>query len=293
VRWVNPFSNVVHLVSLRPEDVMAIVFWSKNYLPLAPHLDELDASGYKMLFHFTITGLPRIFESRVPDAEEMVKCARMLSERYGSDAVLWRYDPILISTITDRDYHLNRFTQLCADLEGITKRCYFSFTVFYQKVKKNADALRRETNIACYSLSMEDRIDMAGNLADIASNYGIEILSCCCDYLVGGKIKKAHCLDAELLYRLYPEKIGRLSKLPTRNECGCCAATDIGAYDTCPHGCLYCYANANKAVARAAYQRHDPESAFLGFGKSQSDDWVAEFRQDGSGQEANSPSLFP
>ncbi len=36
---------------------------------------------------------------------------------------------------------------------------------------------------------------------------------------------------------------------PTREGCGCFASVDIGAYDTCPHGCIYCYANANRAVA--------------------------------------------
>lgn len=102
VRWVNPFSRLVHRISLRPEDVIAFVLWSKNYAPLLPYLDELDASGYRMLFHFTINGLPKAFEPRVPDAAEMVKCAHSLSRRYGPDPVLWRYDPVLMSSITDR-----------------------------------------------------------------------------------------------------------------------------------------------------------------------------------------------
>ena len=263
VRWVNPFSGIVHWISLRPEDVTAFVFWSKNYVPLLPHLDELDARGYRMLFHFTINGLPKVFEPRVPYAVDMVECARTLSYRYGADAVLWRYDPVLISTITDRQYHINRFRELCMALEGAVNRCYFSFVVFHNKVQRNASALRRETSIALHDLPTADRIEIANALADIAFEHGVEMLSCCGDYLLGGKIKKAHCTDAALLFRLYPDRIRRLVEVPTRDGCGCCECTDIGAYDTCPHGCVYCYANSRVQTALLSYERHDPRSDML------------------------------
>ena len=264
VRWMNPFSRAIYQVSLRSEDVSAIVFWSKNYTPLLPYLDELDVGGYRMLFHFTITGLPRVFEPRVPDAAEMVECAHILSHRYGSESVLWRYDPVLISSITDRQYHLNRFRELCAALEGAVKRCYFSFVVFHNKVQRNASALFRETGIALHDLPVAERIGIANALADIASEHGIEMLSCCGDYLLGEKINKAHCTDAALLYRLYPDRTRRLVEAPTREGCGCCECTDIGAYDTCPHGCVYCYANSRVQAALRSYERHDPGSDMLG-----------------------------
>jgi hypothetical protein len=168
VRWVNPFSRLVHRISLRPEDVMAFVLWSKNYLPFLAHTSELDSRGYRMLFHFTINGLPKAFEPRVPDSADMVECARTLSHRYGADAVLWRYDPVLISSITDENYHLSRFHELCAALEGTVKRCYFSFVVFHNKVQRNAAALSRETGIVLHDLPTADRVEIANALADIA-----------------------------------------------------------------------------------------------------------------------------
>ena len=64
----------------------------------------------------------------------------------------------------------------------------------------------------------------------------------------------------------------------TRPECGCTESTDIGTYNTCPHGCVYCYANANKAAARRAFELHDPDSAFLGYSKAQSDVWMEELQ---------------
>lgn len=264
VRWMNPFSKAIYEVSLKPDDVSAIVFWSKNYLPLVPYLDELDAGGYRMLFHFTITGLPRVFEPRVPETSELVECARILSTRYGPDAVLWRYDPILISSATDQIYHIERFTELCSGLEGAVRRCYFSFAIFYGKVLRNAQALKTERGIACHDLELDDRVALANTLADVAANHGIEMRSCCGDCLLGDKVKKAHCVDAELLQRLFPDKIGDLSANPTRKECGCFESKDIGTYGTCPHGCVYCYANTNAHAALLSYERHDPQSDVLG-----------------------------
>lgn len=264
VRWMNPFSKAIYQVSLQPDDVSAIVFWSKNYLPLVPHLDELDAGGYRMLFHFTITGLPQVFEPRVPEIDELVRCARILSDRYGSEAVLWRYDPILISNVTDQKYHIDRFTELCSGLTGAVKSCYVSFAIFYGKVLRNTQTLNNEAGIVCSNLEIDDRIALANTLADVAAEHGIEMRSCCGDYLLGEKIKKAHCVDADLLQRLFSDKAVDLAANPTRKECGCFESKDIGTYGTCPHGCVYCYANTNAQAAMRSWEKHDPGSDVLG-----------------------------
>ncbi len=149
-------------------------------------------------------------------------------------------------------------------MEGAVKRCYFSFTVFHNKVKRNAATLHKETGIVLHDLAADARIDVANSLADIAFEHGIEMLSCCGDYLVGGKIRKANCTDAGLLHRLFPERTRRLVEAPTRECCGCCECTDIGMYDTCAHGCVYCYANSMARTALRSYEQHDPLSDMLG-----------------------------
>lgn len=242
VKWRNPFGGREIETSLAPEDVAAIVFWSKNFGPLTPHLPNLAERGYRFLFHFTITGLPSIFEPHVPPTKVTIPIARELARRFGPETVLWRYDPILISDITPADYHKARFAELASELAGSTGRCYFSFPTFYGKVIRSAARLERETGLRCVDPPIQEKIELANELADIAESFGIRMFTCCGDYLLSDRISKAHCIDAELLSRLYPDRAFALRHKGTREECGCFESTDIGEYDTCGHGCVYCYA---------------------------------------------------
>ena len=242
VTWRNPFGGKEITTSLAPEDVSAIVFWSKDYTPLLPYLPGLYERGYRFLVHFTITGLPSVFEPNVPPVDVTIRVAQSLAEQFGSESVLWRYDPILISNVTPPDYHRQRFAELAGRLAEHTARCYFSFPTFYSKVTRRFAKLEQETGIGCIDPTVEEKIALADNLADIAESFRIRMLTCCGDYLLSDRIAKAHCIDAELLNRLYPDRMIALKHKGTRGECGCFESTDIGAYGTCGHGCVYCYA---------------------------------------------------
>jgi hypothetical protein len=41
-----------------------------------------------------------------------------------------------------------------------------------------------------------------------------------------------------------------------REFCGCAFSKDIGEYNTCPHLCEYCYANASKDIALKNWGLH-------------------------------------
>jgi hypothetical protein len=274
---VNPFGGKKYIISLKQEDVIAFVFWSKNFTPFLENLKIIDRLGYKFYFNYTITALPSVFESNV-DKQAAIAALEQLSRMYSPRYINWRFDPIIISNVSDRSFYIRGFERLASRFEGLVERCYFSFVTRYNKVKCNFAKLTKQKAVTIVDWSYARKIEMANELAAIAGRFGIEMFSCCGDYLVGEKIKKAHCIDGGIIEQLfYPEGITYTTK-PTRNQCGCTESADIGAYDTCPHGCVYCYANANKEEAFEAAARHEANSAFLGYSKSESDRWIAEIK---------------
>lgn len=257
--WVdclNPYNGKLYRVSLRPEEVAGIVFWSKDYRPLLPYLPLLDQKGYRFYCHFTITGLPRLFERRVPHPDSAVKVFQRLAEQWGPQRILWRYDPIILSSLTPPEYHLQQFERLCASLVGYTQRCYFSFVHPYGKVKRNLALLEEYNQVELLSLSLKEKQELALKLAEIGSRYGISLYACCQDFLVQGPIQKAECVSASLIRTLWPDSLGEVPQRPSREQCGCSASKDIGAYNTCPHGCYYCYANSTPELAFRRWQEY-------------------------------------
>jgi hypothetical protein len=276
---VNPFGGKRYIVSLKPEDVACFVFWSKDFTPFVAHLDTLDRLDYKFYFNYTITALPAVFEHHV-DKDAAFKTLLYLSDRYSPGHINWRFDPIVFSDITDEAFYLDAFTRLAGRLAGRVERCCFSFVTQYSKVKRNFQQMQEHAGVRVTDWHPDQKIALADRLAAIAERYGIRMYSCCGEYLVSPVIQKAHCIDGAIIQQLFSPGGFEYKDKPTRKECGCTESYDIGAYDTCPHGCVYCYANANKATAERTFQNHDPDSAFLGHSKAQSDAWIAELRQE-------------
>ncbi|MBN2183473.1 MAG: DUF1848 domain-containing protein [Sedimentisphaerales bacterium] len=282
---VNPFGGQKYIVSLKPEDVWCFVFWSKNFTPFLENLKVIEGLGYKFYFNYTITALPDIFESNV-DRESATDTLKLLSRMYSPGYINWRFDPIIISDICDGDFFIKAFAKLAGDFAGLVERCYFSFVTEYGKVIRNFKELERVSGVKILNVSEKYKIELANELARIAEGYGIRMYSCCGDYLINERIGKGHCIDGEVIKTLFFPESFEYKQKPTRSECGCAESSDIGTYDTCPHGCVYCYANTNKRHAGKFFESYKSsigeniasDSAFLGYSKSQSDKWLGEMQ---------------
>jgi hypothetical protein len=259
----NPFGGQMYTVSLQPADVLAFVFWSRNYQPLLPHLDWIEQRGYRGYFHLTITGYPILLEPHAPTVQAALDSARRLAERYSPQHVLWRFDPLLISNQTPAAYLLEQFAQLASQLCGYTTRCYISFVDFYGKTRRNLGALTTH-GLTCADPTLEEKRALTAQLVALANTFQLKLYACCeSGLLTIPGVQQAHCVDADLLQALFPEKFQPLKLAPTRDGCGCFASRDIGAYGTCIHGCRYCYANSHHQQAVTNYQQHQSERAFL------------------------------
>lgn len=261
----NPFSNKLYYISLKPEDVSAIVFWSKNYIPLMKHLDEIDQLGYRTIFHFTITGLSGILEDNVISTDKAIDIFKLLSDRYSKKRVLWRFDPIIFTNKTGIEYYINKFDYIASKLQGKTEKCYISFVNTYNKVKTEFGRLAKENCITYINPPEAYKKEFAEKLAEHAQKFGMKLYACCNDFLLGDKISKAHCIDAHYISKVFDIDLSNIKPNPTREECGCSKSIDIGTYNTCMHGCHYCYANdySKKDEIKSNWGKNRIEYPFL------------------------------
>lgn len=260
---VHPYNGRVARVSLAPEDVLAIVFWTRNPAPLVPHLRALRDAGYPMLFQLTITGYGPPLETHNPPAHRQVELARKVADSLGPDAVLWRYDPILLDDDRTPSWHERRFDRLAARLEGITRRCTFSFVDLYGKTARNLARVEKARGRAFRHPDRSGKRTLARSLAGIAARRGMALLSCCDDSLLGDGVGKSRCVDPEAVRAVRGGHVPDVPARPTRKDCGCVASVDVGSYDTCAFGCAYCYATSSRAAARRRLSTADPEDSVL------------------------------
>jgi DNA repair photolyase len=261
--YKHPFTGKIFRVSLKAEDVHSIVFWSRDYEKLIPHLKALQEKGYRFYFHFTLTGHPRILDPNVVPPKKAIRQFQDLSQMFSPDHVQWRFDPLIITDVTPVEQLFSTFTRLAGKLKDATRRCTISFAHLYGKVIRNLKKLDQERGVKHHEIPDEEKYETAQKIAEIAADHGMRVYSCCCPNLVGGLVQQACCIDGEVLRSLFPERILRGKVTPTRKGCGCFTSRDIGAYNTCPQGCVYCYANANPAIGAKSLKNHQPTSPSL------------------------------
>lgn len=262
----NPLNyNQLSYVSLKPEDVAAIVFWSKNPKPMLKHLHELDDRGLRYYFQFAVNDYPSILEPNTPSLHTRLETFHEISNHVSPLRVIWRYDPIIISNYTPPDFHRDKFSAIAAILKGYTKRVMVSLVDYYKKTNHRLSELEKKG----YQFDREaahSRVvwNLLKNLSSIAKSNEMEIFTCAEERdFSGAGIYPGRCIDGELLFRLWALH-GHTQKDPTqRDACLCVVSKDIGINDTCIHGCPYCYSTRNIEIAKHRYSEHDPESPVI------------------------------
>lgn len=242
----NPFNpSQKKTVSLLPEDVDAIVFWTRNANPLFSSLKELDQRGFHYVFLYTITGYGPPLEKNVPSLKTALKTFKMLSQKIGPKRVIWRFDPIIYVSGKGEKWILSFFEKIARSLQNDTERVIISFLDCYKKVIKRLSKLEKTSNFKVIDIiNKKDavrRISCA--LSETAGNNGMEIYSCAEKInLECFGIKPGSCIDGNYLNKLFGLKLNAIKDKSQRPECRCTISQDIGEYNTCKHGCIYCYA---------------------------------------------------
>lgn len=285
--WTNPFNGVKTYVSY--ENTRFIVFWSKNPRPLLKYLPILKERNINCYIQYTLNDYEHENLEKVPPLTTRIETFKLLVEQLGKDAVIWRFDPLILTDDMSIDGLLRKVQHIGDQLKGFTNKLVFSYADIesYKKVKNNLV----NNGIPYQEWQTEQMEEFAEKLSIMnrEREWRFQIATC------GEKIdiKKYgilhnRCIDADLITQIAWEdkelmdfmkvKIEQMpaptlfeeSKLPEgaiqlpnshyffsthkkdpgqRLFCECMASKDIGEYNTCIHLCEYCYANTNKQTA--------------------------------------------
>ena len=261
-RAVNPYNGRESELRLDLDHVDGIVFWTRNAAPFLAGLEALAAAGYPFVVQYTLTGYPRPLERSVAPVEASIETMRRISRRYGPRALVWRYDPVMLSSLTPADWHRETFSRLARDLADCTDEVVLSFVQVYAKTRANSDRAAERFGFTWWDPAPEEKRALLQDLGEIARDAGLTASLCAQPELLGPGLGEARCIDAARLTDLAGRPVTAEAKA-NRPGCRCARSRDVGAYDTCPHGCVYCYAVRRPEIAKRRYQAHDPTGAFL------------------------------
>jgi len=262
--WRNPFSGRLHRVSFAKTRLF--VFWTKYPQPFFPVLDWLEERGYHYYFQFTLNDYEQEnWEPGLPALQERIRSFVELSERLGREKVVWRWDPLITNARLSPELLLERIQAVGKILHPHTERLVFSFVdiAAYRRVRSRLDKLGEP--ITEISPEIQDRL--AGGISRINQNWNLQLATCAerIDLAQYG-IEHNRCIDDRLIIRLFAEdkklmaalgctgdnatppleteaeRHKRLKDKGQRPACGCIRSKDIGQYNSCRFGCIYCYA---------------------------------------------------
>lgn len=301
-RWRNPFNGADNYVSLNDVRFIVFWSKNpKPLISHLSLLKDKGINCYIQytLNDYEREGL----EPGVPGLNERTDCFKELVDILGFGCVVWRFDPLILADKISSDNLIDKVGKIGNQLKGYTEKLVFSFAdiASYRKVSRNLMSkgisyiewnedkmhdMAQRISLLNKTEGWNYRLATCGERIDLTS-YGIIHNRCVDDEL----ISRIAWSDKDLLEFL-GIKIGTIGQnifgesiLPDgawkvtdnlhavrtrgnrdsgqRKYCGCIASKDIGQYNTCPHGCLYCYANSSPESARENFHRHNPVSELI------------------------------
>jgi len=226
-----------------PEATHTVVVWTKDPANMLDHPALHDALGrYESLFlHVTVTGMGGSpLEHRVPEPHLILeRLPEVIGFVGGPEHVRVRFDPVVHVRCPDESEYTN--LEFFAALAPVIARfgienVSISWMQEYRKVIRNL----AKRGYAPIRLSPQRWRAELAYLQDIAAAHAITLHGCC----VPG-MPRSRCIDGGLLTRLHPtgEPCSTARAKGQRELCGCTESLDVGWYEPCRHGCVYCYAN--------------------------------------------------
>lgn len=266
----NPYnSKMISRISLDPAIVDCIVFWSKNPAPMLEKLDKLKEYNY--YFQFTLNPYGPDIENHLPAISKRIDTFKRLSDRIGKEKVIWRYDPVLTNETYTPGFHKEKFAEIAYDLKEHTEKCMLGFIDHYQHIRTTVGRFNIQP------LLKADIEEMAVSFKKTVDTCSIQLDTCTVKVdLTHLGIPGGLCIDNQLVERIAGYPISVRKDKNQRDICRCAESIDIGTYESCLNGCIYCYAiKGNYNTVKYNLNKHDKDSPML-VGELQEDDIVKE-----------------
>ena len=266
----NPYAkNQIYSYRLDPELIDCIIFCTKNPKPMFENLEKIDK--FNQYWHITITPYEKEIEPNVPPINDVLESFKYLSKKLGKENVTLRYDPIFINEKYTLEKHIESFEYIIDSLSGYTTEAIISFIDLYEKTQRNFPKAKE--------VIKDERLKLGKEFAQIGKKNNITIKTC----VEGSELDKfgidsSGCMTKEVIERAINKNLNVPKQKARNGECYCLLNNDIGEYNTCNHGCLYCYANSNKRLVKRNLKLHDPKSPIL-IGEIKEDDIIKEMKQ--------------
>ena len=294
--WINPFNNKKGYVSYQDTRFIVFWSKNpKPLLEHLDELDKRNIDCYIQytLNDYEDDGLEknvRPLAERIDTFKKLVE--RLGKERviWRFDPLVLT-EPGGRAAITT-DVLLDKIERIGDQLKGYTEKLVFSFAdiATYRKVKHNL----KESNINYIEWNEPEMVDFAKRLVELNKKWGFTLATCGEKIDLPG-VAHNSCIDHDLIIRLahgdkaLMDYLGvtiipierdifgsvelpagaillddgtaaiQKKKMPDKGQreaCGCMVSKDIGQYNTCPHQCEYCYANASKELSTENRHRH-------------------------------------
>lgn len=247
--------------------VDAIVFCTKNPIPLLSHLDEIKVP---FVLQVTLTGYGKDIEPFVPDKKKIILALQEVSKKIGRENVFVRYDPIFLNKKYTVSYHIRSFRKLVAFLAPFVSCFIISFLDDY----KNVNYHQKELQTIPFKEEDYKQIGIAFSM--IAKEHQVKVQTCAEKRnLTEYGFSKGSCVDLSLAYRLTGKSKWKKWSARKNKFCECVQMVDVGVYNTCGHFCRYCYANYDEKKVSENRKKHFLDSSLL-IGRLEQDDIVKE-----------------
>ena len=262
-------SKMISRISLDPAVVDCIVFWSKNPAPMLEKLDKLKEYNY--YFQFTLNPYGPEIENHLPIISKRIDTFKRLSDRIGKEKVIWRYDPVLTNETYTPGFHKEKFAEIAYELKEHTEKCMLGFIDHYQHIRTAVSRFNIQP------LLKADIEEMAMSFKKTVDTCSIQLDTCTVKVdLTHLGIPGGLCIDNQLVERIAGYPISVRKDKNQRDICRCAESIDIGTYESCLNGCIYCYAiKGNYNTVKYNLNKHDKNSPML-VGELQEDDIVKE-----------------